>query len=51
MIKKAITGWLFFLGAMTILAFLSYVGKQLEAPIDFAEDEESEATIINALTD
>lgn len=50
MIKKTITGWLVFIGAMAILAFLSHVAKKLDAPIDFAEDEESEATVTNALT-
>lgn len=45
MIKKTITGWLFFLGAMAILAFLSHVAKKLDAPISIAEDEKSEATV------
>lgn len=48
--KKTITGWLVFIGAMAILAFLSNMAKKLYAPIDFAEDEESEATVTNALT-
>lgn len=48
--KKTITGWLFFLGAMVILAFLSHVAKKLDAPINLADDSESEATVNNALT-